>query len=138
MPFNVTNSIEFSQPDPKTNADPLFVPAEPSEKTKTVMMINARAYLPVVIYSSGNNVTYLEPNSNYTMDGNERLVNSGWLWPEGQTPPGGPPISNFTITFEKPGHLFLFMQFASLDEWQCRSQLIFPIVKDSLYLCIRP
>ena len=31
VPFNVTNSIEFSPSDPKTNADPLFVPAEPSE-----------------------------------------------------------------------------------------------------------
>jgi plastocyanin len=103
VPFNVTNSVEFAPSDPKANADPLFVPAEPSKKTKTVMMINGRAYLPVVIDSSGNNVTYLEPNSDYTMDGNEKLVNSGWLWPEGQTPPGGPSISNFTITFQNPG-----------------------------------
>lgn len=34
VPFNVTNSIEFSQSDPKTNADPLFVPADPSEKLR--------------------------------------------------------------------------------------------------------
>jgi plastocyanin len=121
VPFNVTNSIEFSPSDPKTNADPLFVPAEPSEKTKTVMMINARAYLPVVIDSSGNNVTYLEPNSDYTMDGNERLVNSGWLWPEGQTPPGGPPISNFTITFEKPG---TYSYLCNLHPWMSGSVVV--------------
>ena len=30
------------------------------------------------------------------------------------------------------------MQFASLDEWQCRSQLIFPIVKDSLNFVFVP
>ena len=103
VPFNVTNSTEFQPSDPKTSADPLFVPSEPSETTKTVVMVNARALIPVVIDSGGKNVTYLQPNSDYTMDGSENLVNSGWLWPEGQAPPGSPQISNFTITFEKPG-----------------------------------
>jgi plastocyanin len=103
LPFNVTNSTEFQPSDPKTSADPLFVPTEPSETTKTVVMVNARALIPVVIDSGGKNVTYLEPNSHYTMDGSENLVNSGWLWPEGQAPPSVQPISNFTVTFEKPG-----------------------------------
>ena len=99
VPFNVTNSSQFQPSDPKTSADPLFVPTDSSETTKTVAMINARAFVPVVIDSSGKNVTYLQPNSDYTMDGDESLVNSGWLWPEGQAPPGGPPVSNFTVTF---------------------------------------
>ncbi len=43
------------------------------------------------------------PNSNYTMDGTESYLNSGWLWPGGQSPPEGPPITKFTVTFEKPG-----------------------------------
>lgn len=103
VPFNVTNSTQFQPSDPKTSADPFFVPTDSSETTKTVAMINARAFVPVVIDSSGKNVTYLQPNSDYTMDGDESLVNSGWLWPEGQAPPGGPPVSNFTVTFEKPG-----------------------------------
>lgn len=103
VPFNVTNSTEFQPSDPKTSADPLFVPSESSQTTKTVVMINARAFIPVVIDSSGNKVTYLQPNSDYIMGGSESLVNSGWLWPEGQAPPGSLPISNFTITFEKPG-----------------------------------
>ena len=34
------------------------------------------------------------------MDGTESYVNSGWLWPQGQVPPGAPPL---TITFEEPG-----------------------------------
>jgi plastocyanin len=46
---------------------------------------------------------YLEINHNYTMKGTEKFVNSGWIWPEGLSPPGAPPISSFTITFEKPG-----------------------------------
>jgi plastocyanin len=37
------------------------------------------------------------------MDGSESYVNSGYIWPEGKAPPGTPPISTFTITFEKAG-----------------------------------
>ena len=103
VPFNVPNSTELQPSDPKRSADPFFLPTESSETTKTVLMVNARALIPVVIDSSGKNVTYLQPNSHYTMGGNEKLVNSGWLWPEGQAPLGSPQISNFTITFEKPG-----------------------------------
>lgn len=103
-PFVVPNSTEFRSLDPNANAQPLFAPI-PGENpnTKTVVTVNARSFIPVVIDSSGKNVTYLPPNSNYTMDGTESYVNSGWLWPEGQAPPGGPPITKFTITFEKAG-----------------------------------
>ena len=103
-PFQVPNSTEFHSLVPNSNAEPLIVPGPgESPQTKTVVTVNARAFIPVVIDSSGNNVTYLSPNSNYTMDGTESYVNSGWLWPEGQAPPGGPPITIFTVTFDKPG-----------------------------------
>lgn len=101
-PFVVPNSTEFKSLDPVSNAEPLFAPPQPGEPMKTVITVNARAYLPVVIDSTGKNITYLPPNSNYSMDGTESYVNSGWLWPPGQAPPG-PPLTNFTITFEKPG-----------------------------------
>ena len=101
--FQVPNSTVFQSLDPKSNAEPLFAPTQPGQTSKTVATVNARAYVPVVIDSSGNNVTYLPPNSNYTMDGTESYVNSGWLWPEGQAPPGGPPLTKFTVTFEKSG-----------------------------------
>src|ERR687898_703641 len=45
----------------------------------------------------------LMPNPNYTMDGTESYINSGWLWPQGQVPPGAPPLTTFTVTFENPG-----------------------------------
>ena len=45
----------------------------------------------------------MPPNSNYTMDGTESYVNSGFIFPVGQAPPRMPPISTFTVTFEKPG-----------------------------------
>lgn len=101
-PFVVPNSTEFKSLDSASNAEPLFAPPQPSEPVKTVITVNARAYLPVVIDSTGKNVINLPPNSNYSMDGTERYVNSGWLWPPGLAPPG-PQLTNFTITFEKPG-----------------------------------
>jgi plastocyanin len=101
--FHISNSTEFKPLDPKSNTEPLFAPAQPGETSKTVVTVNARAYIPVVIDSSGNKVRYLQPNSNYTMNGTESYLNSGWLWPKGMSPPGIPPINNFTVTFEKPG-----------------------------------
>jgi plastocyanin len=37
------------------------------------------------------------------MKGHEKYVNSGWMLPAGMIPPGMAPITDFTITFEKPG-----------------------------------
>jgi plastocyanin len=105
-PFLVSNSTEFQPVDPNSNSEPAFAPAQTDEATKTIVAVNARAVVPTVIDASGNNVTYLQPNSNYTMDGTESYVNSGWLSPEGQAPPGSPPITKFTLTFEKPGTYF--------------------------------
>ena len=108
-PFAIPNSTEFKALIPSPNVEPLIVPNPPGTEstttttTKTVIIDNARAYNPTVIDSTGKNVTYLSLNANYTMDGTESYVNSGWLWPQGQVPPGAPPITTFTITFEKPG-----------------------------------
>jgi plastocyanin len=66
-------------------------------------MENARAYNPVVVDNTGENITYLQPNSNYTLSGTEIYVNSGLMFPEGQIPPDFPPNSEFTVTFQNPG-----------------------------------
>ena len=105
-PFAVPNSTEFKALMPNPNLEPLIVPNPPgteSTTTKTVIIDNARAYNPTVIDSTGKNVTYLPPNANYTVDGTESYINSGWLWPQGQVPSGAPPLTTFTLTFEKPG-----------------------------------
>jgi plastocyanin len=104
-PFAVPNSTEFKALIPSPNVEPLIVPNPPETEpiTKTVIIDNARAYNLTVIDSAGKNVTYLPLNANYTMDGTESYVNSGWIWPQGQVPPGAPPITTFSITFEKPG-----------------------------------
>jgi len=100
-PFNVPNSTEFQSPLNGSNTEPVIVPSQ-SADSKVVMTVNARAFNPVTIDSSGK-VTYLSPNGNYTMDGTEKYINSGWLWPNELAPPGGPAINNFTMTFEKAG-----------------------------------
>jgi plastocyanin len=105
-PFAVPNSTTFKALLPNPNLEPLIVPNPPGTEpttTKTVIIDNARAYNPTVIDSTGKNVTYLPPNANYTMDGTESYINSGWLWPQGQVPPGAPPLTTFTVTFEKLG-----------------------------------
>jgi plastocyanin len=105
-PFAVPNSTAFKALLPNPNLEPLIVPNPPGTEpttTKTVIIDNARAYNPTVIDSTGKNVKYLPPNANYTMDGTESYINSGWLWPQGQVPPGAPPLTTFTVTFEKPG-----------------------------------
>jgi len=100
-PFNVANSTNFQSPLNGSNTEPVIVPSQ-SADSKVVMTVNARAFNPVTIDSNGK-VTYLSPNGNYTMDGTENYINSGWLWPNELAPPGGPAINNFTMTFEKAG-----------------------------------
>jgi plastocyanin len=101
-PFAVPASTEFDALMPVPNLEPLIVPSNDTT-TKTVIIANARSFSPAVIDSTGQNVTYLPINANYTMDGTETYVNSGWMWPEGQNPPEAPPITEFTVTFENPG-----------------------------------
>jgi plastocyanin len=102
-PFLIDNSTELKPLIPESNSEPVFPPSEPGDTDKSVVLVNARAIMPVAIDSNGEKVSYLPPNSNYVMNGTETYVNSGWLWPEGMAPAGGPPINKFTVAFEKPG-----------------------------------
>jgi len=100
-PFSISNISELKSVVPVPNMEPLIVANESG--ANAVVIDNARHYTPVAIDSTGNNVTYLDINGNYTMTGTEKFVNSGWIWPEGLSPPGLPPIDSFTVTFKKPG-----------------------------------
>lgn len=102
--FTVPNSTEFTLVSQGANAEPSIVPSTGSNNvSKTVVIDNARSSSPVVIDSTGKNVTFLKPNATYTMQGSEQYVNSGWMWPEGVVPPGAPYFETFTVIFEKPG-----------------------------------
>ena len=98
-PFSISNSTKLKSLVPNPNIEPNVIDLN---GTRAVIVDNSRSTMPVAI-DSGGNATYLPINSKYTMDGSEKYVNSGWMWPQGQSPPGAPPISNFSITFEKSG-----------------------------------
>jgi plastocyanin len=104
-PFSIPNNTQIASILSDPNIEPTILANDPTTpaETKTVIMDNARATSPVVIDSTGKNVTYLPPNSNYDMLGGEVYVNSGVIMPKGLSPPGSPPIEEFTVTFETPG-----------------------------------
>ena len=120
-PFSVTNSTNLKPLTKDPNIDPLVIPNSNQNGTISVVIDNARNYIPVSIDSTGKNVTYLPPNANYTMDGTEKYVNSGWIWPEGQSPPGAPPISKFTVTFENPG---IYSYLCTLHPWMTGTVIV--------------
>jgi len=102
-PFSVSNETELTAAIPSPNVEPTIIPDSSNPSNKLVVVDNLIASAPVVVDSTGTNVTHLPPNSNYTFSGDESYVNSGWMWPLGQVPPGSPPITSFTVTFENPG-----------------------------------
>ena len=102
-PFSVPNNTEFTSAVPAPNVEPSILPDNSNPNNKLVIVDNLRSSAPVSVDSTKTNVTYLPPNSNYTFTGEESYVNSGWMWPMGQVPPGAPPITSFTMTFANPG-----------------------------------
>jgi plastocyanin len=102
-PFSVPNNTELTSAIPSPNVEPTIIPDNSNPSNKLVIVDNLRASAPVSVDSTRTNVNHLPPNSNYTFTGDESYVNSGWMWPMGQVPPGAPPITLFTVTFENPG-----------------------------------
>lgn len=100
-PVRISNLTELKSLLPNPNIEPLVVTDQ--NGTTAVIVDNARHYIPTAIDSTGNNVTNLPINGKYSLDGAEKFVSSGWMWPKGLEPAGLPPINNFTVTFEKPG-----------------------------------
>ncbi|HKZ61052.1 MAG TPA: hypothetical protein VJZ68_01370 [Nitrososphaera sp.] len=98
--YAAKNVESFEPLKPGENAEAVTFPGPEGETV--IVGANARSLNPAVITSDGT-ATYLPPNSTYALDGTEKYVNSGWVWPEGMTPPGLPEISNFTVKFEEEG-----------------------------------
>jgi plastocyanin len=101
LPLQLSKSAQLTLlPSTAFNAQPIVVPGQ--NHTSFIIAANARAYNPVVVNSLGN-VTFLNWNAKYNMTGSEKYINSGWLFPNGEIPPGIQAGRTFTITFEKPG-----------------------------------
>jgi plastocyanin len=74
VPFAVPSTTEIRALIPNPNVEPLVVPnpaGANNETEKTVIINNGRVFNPLVIDSTGQNVTNLPLNAYYTMDGTE-------------------------------------------------------------------
>ena len=101
-PLAVSNTTKFMTIPPGSNNEPLLLPSDNKTGMNTIIAVNARNYNPTAIDSQGA-VSFMKLNSNYSMTGTEKYVNSGWILPKGleqQYPGSG---NTFTVTFEKPG-----------------------------------
>jgi plastocyanin len=103
-PFAVSDSTQFIPLPPGANSEAVVIPnGNGTNRTNVIAALDARGFYPVVIDST-DNVTYLNPNALYEIDGTEKYVNSGVILPAGQILPGIPPITTFTATFKKAGN----------------------------------
>jgi plastocyanin len=96
-PFAIRNITELVPLPPGSNSQPTIVPGK-----NIILSLNSRVFNPAVIDSQGK-VKTVPTNSNYTMTGSEKFVNSGFILPKGkeQAYPGSG--NSFTIRFEKAG-----------------------------------
>jgi plastocyanin len=110
--FAVRNSSSFMPIPPNSTSEPVIIPNSQNPSMSMILGSNAIASNPVVIASAGN-VTHLSHNAAYSVKGNEKLVNSGLLFPKGMGPPNG--STAFTLTFERAG---TYNYYCILHPWQ--------------------
>jgi plastocyanin len=110
--FAVRNSSSFMPMPPNSTSEPVIIPNSQNPSMSMILGSNAIASNPVVIASAGN-VTHLSHNAAYSVKGNEKLVNSGLLFPKGMGPPNG--STAFTLTFERAG---TYNYYCILHPWQ--------------------
>lgn len=98
-PFGLPTLTKFMSLPPSSNSRPIVSPSS-NGGMNAVILVNGRVFNPTLIDSSGK-VKLPAPNANVTISGNEQYVNSGWLLPKGNLPPGT--SNTFSVTFEKAG-----------------------------------
>jgi plastocyanin len=76
-------------------------------RTNTIITLNERAFKPVVIESSGA-AKVLSMNATYTINDNEKYINSGFLLPQGKQNAFPSASSTFTLKFNKTGRYDYF------------------------------
>jgi plastocyanin len=97
----VAKNVESFEPlTPGENAEPITFPGP--EGQTVIVAANARVISPTVVSADGT-ATYLPPNGSYTLDGTEKYINSGFVWPENMSPQGFPEISTFSVKFDEQG-----------------------------------
>src|ERR671933_2559301 len=109
--FAVKNSSNF-MPIVNFTSQPVIIPNHNNPSTTLILASNSIASSAVVIDSAGK-VKHLDNNAAYSVKGDEKLVNSGMLFPKGMGPPNG--STTFTLTFEKAG---TYDYYCILHPWQ--------------------
>ena len=109
--FAVKNSSNF-MPIINFTSKPVIIPNHNKPSTTLILASNSIASSAVVIDSAGK-VKHLGNNAAYSVKGDEKLVNSGMLFPKGMGPPNG--STTFTLTFEKAG---TYDYYCILHPWQ--------------------
>jgi plastocyanin len=109
--FAVKNSSNF-MPIINFTSEPVIIPNHNNPSMTLILGSNAIASNAVVIDSAGI-VKHLEKNAAYSVKGNEKLVNSGMIFPQGMGPPNG--STSFTLTFGKAG---TYDYYCILHPWQ--------------------
>jgi hypothetical protein len=99
-------------PPNSITSQPVIIPNRQNPSMTTILASNSIASSAVVIDSAGN-VKHLGRNGVYSVKGDEKLVNSGMLFPKGMGPPNG--STTFTLTFEKAG---TYNYYCLLHPWQ--------------------
>jgi plastocyanin len=97
-PFAISTSTNFMSLPPGANSQPTTIPGK--NGMNTIVASNARVYSPTIIDSTGK-VRMAPPNAIFTLMGDEKYVNSGWLAPKGSPFPGS--SDTFSLTFQKAG-----------------------------------
>ena len=110
--FAVRNSSSFMPIPSNSTSEPVIIPNHQNPSMSMILGSNAVASNPVVIDSAGN-VKHLVHNAAYSLKGNEKLVNSGLVFPKGMGPPNG--STSFTLTFERAG---TYNYYCILHPWQ--------------------
>lgn len=131
LPFAVSGSTNTELVPPFNLGDPTMI--QSPDGRQAIVALNKQAWYPTVI-DANNNTTYLKGTDiRYTMDGSEKLVNSGIILPQSALMAQGgdngtssstageptlgppfPPISSFTVTFEQPG---TYPYFCAIHPW---------------------
>lgn len=115
----VAKNVEGFEPvTPGENAEPITFPGP--EGQTVIVAANARSINPTVVSADGT-ATYLAPNNSYTLDGTEKYVNSGFVWPKGMSPPGFPEINTFSVKFDKEG---TYNYICALHPWMSGSVVV--------------
>jgi plastocyanin len=110
--FAVRNSSSFIPIPSNSTSEPVIIPNRQNPSMSMILGSNAIASNPTVIDSTGN-IKHLSHNAAYSVKGNEKLVNSGLVFPKGMGPPNG--STSFTLTFEKAG---TYNYYCILHPWQ--------------------